>query len=184
MHLHNASESQKAKQVEELLNYVEEIARLNGEPYMSDFSHELRENETAFQIKQRNLEMKSWYTKQEMFLKMKDMERSFENQQLRQMMERVETQLKETKERLEQQLNQEQAVRLELEKRAMEAEKMSSDVVKKLDEEQAARLDMEKRANEVEKNSTGEMEKLREDLRRAQEMAKELNEKAKQCIIL
>ncbi|XP_010456824.1 PREDICTED: immune-associated nucleotide-binding protein 8-like [Camelina sativa] len=181
----NAPESQKAKQVEELLNYVEEIARLNGEPFMSDLSHQLRENETAFKIKQRKIsEMKGWYTKQEMFLKMKDMERSFKNEQLRQMMERVESQLRETTERLEQQLNQEQAARLELEKRAMEAEKMSSDVVKKLDEEKAARLDMEKRANEVEKNSTGVIEKLREDLRRAEEMAKELNEKAKQCIIL
>jgi len=34
--------SQKAKQVQELLNYVEEIARLNGKSYMADLSHEIR----------------------------------------------------------------------------------------------------------------------------------------------
>lgn len=38
----NAPESQKAKQVQELVNYVEEIARLNGKPYMSDLSQEIR----------------------------------------------------------------------------------------------------------------------------------------------
>lgn len=38
----NAPVSQKAKQVQELLNYVEEIARLNGKSYMADLSHEIR----------------------------------------------------------------------------------------------------------------------------------------------
>jgi len=49
-----------------------------------------QENETAFQIKQQEiLEMKGLYTRQEMLQMKKDMEKSFENQQLRQMMERV-----------------------------------------------------------------------------------------------
>ncbi|XP_010424477.1 PREDICTED: immune-associated nucleotide-binding protein 8-like [Camelina sativa] len=54
-----ASDIQRAKQVQELLNYVEEIARTNEKPYMDDLSHEIRENETVFQEKQRQiLEMK------------------------------------------------------------------------------------------------------------------------------
>ncbi|KAG7557260.1 AIG1-type guanine nucleotide-binding (G) domain, partial [Arabidopsis suecica] len=169
-------ESQKAKQVQELLNYVEEIARKNGKPFMDDLSHELRENETAFQIKQRDLEMKGWYTKQEMSQKIKDMERSFENQQLRQMMERVETQLRETKERLEQQLNQEQAARLEMEKRANEVEKQSSDVVKKLNEEQAARLELEKRAKEADTLSSDVVKKLNEEQAARLELEKRAKE--------
>lgn len=79
----------------------------------------------------------------------------------------METQLSETTERLEQKLNQEQATRLEVEKRAKETEKQSSDVVNKLNEEQAARLEMEKRAKVAEKHSTDEVKKLREDLARA-----------------
>ncbi|CAL9232235.1 unnamed protein product [Arabidopsis halleri] len=176
-----AHESQKAKQVQELLNYVEEIARKNGKPFMDDLSHELRENETAFQIKQRDiLEMKGWYTKQEMSQKLKDMERSFENQQLRQMMERVETQLRETKERLEQQLNQEQAARLEMEKRAKEVEKQSSDVVKKLNEEQTARLELEKRAKEADMQSSDVVKKLNEEQAARLELEKRANEVEKQ----
>ncbi|KAG7557259.1 AIG1-type guanine nucleotide-binding (G) domain [Arabidopsis suecica] len=178
-----AHESQKAKQVLELLNYVEEIVRLNGKPYMADLSHEISENETEFQINQREiLEMKGLYTKQEMFQMKKDMEKSFENQQLRQMKERVEIQLRETKDRLEQQMNQEQVARLEMEKRANEAEKQSSDVVKKLNKEQAAILEMQKSAKEAEKQSTDLVKKLMDDLKKDEKM---LHEKAKQhCIIL
>ncbi|EOA22490.1 hypothetical protein CARUB_v10003143mg [Capsella rubella] len=175
----NASESQKAKQVDELLNYVEEVARLNGKPYMSDLSHEIMENEAAFQIKQKKiLEMKGWYSKQEMLLMKKDMERSFENEQLRHMMERVETQLRETKESLEQKLNEEKAARRELEIRAKEAEEKSSDVVKKLNEEQAVRLQMERRAYEVEKLNHEQATRL-QMARSAYEVEKLNHEEAK-----
>ncbi|KAL1219919.1 Immune-associated nucleotide-binding protein 12 [Cardamine amara subsp. amara] len=206
-------ESQKAKQVQELLNYVEDIVGKNGKPYMDDLSRELRENETAFQISQMRIsEMKGRFTKQEISQMMKDMKESFENQQLRQMMEKVETQLRETKERLEQQLNQEQDARLVWEKRAMEMEKHTSDVIKNLNEEQAARLrleekakeleknasdvakqlseeqaariELEKKGNELEKNSSDLVKKLREDLKRAEKMTNELQKKAKNCIIL
>ncbi|EOA19754.1 hypothetical protein CARUB_v10003913mg [Capsella rubella] len=209
-----APESQKAKQVQELLNCVEEIARLNGKPYMSDLSLELRENEAAFKIKQKEVsEMKGWYSRLEVLLNKKDMERCFENEQLKHMMERVETQLRETKESLEQKLNAEQAARVELEKRAKESEKQasdvvkklndeqaarlelerrtkeaeeqSSDVVKKLNEEQAARVEMEKRATEVEKKSSGVVEKLKEELERANKLANDLQNSNKGwCIIL
>ncbi|XP_023636095.1 LOW QUALITY PROTEIN: immune-associated nucleotide-binding protein 12 [Capsella rubella] len=187
-----APESQKAKQVQELLNCVEEIARLNGKPYMSDLSLELRENEAAFKIKQKEVsEMKGWYSRLEVLLNKKDMERCFENEQLKHMMERVETQLRETKESLEQKLNAEQAARVELEKRAKESEKQASDVVKKLNDEQAARLELERRTKEAEeqssdvKKSSGVVEKLKEELERANKLANDLQNSNKGwCIIL
>ncbi|KAL9286246.1 Immune-associated nucleotide-binding protein 12 [Arabidopsis thaliana] len=181
----NAPVSQKAKQVQELLNYVEEIARLNGKSYMADLSHEIRENETAFQIKQQEiLEMKGLYTRQEMLQMKKDMEKSFENQQLRQMMERVETELRETKERLEQQLKEEKSARLELEKRAKEVEKQSSDVVKELNDEQAKRLESESRAKEAVKQSNGVVENLNKELARMKQMATDLQKSKQWCIIM
>ncbi|KAL9816888.1 putative AIG1-type guanine nucleotide-binding (G) domain-containing protein [Arabidopsis thaliana] len=175
----------KAKQVQELLNYVEEIARLNGKSYMADLSHEIRENETAFQIKQQEiLEMKGLYTRQEMIQMKKDMEKSFENQQLRQMMERVETELRETKERLEQQLKEEKSARLELEKRAKEVEKRSSEVVKELNDEQAKRLESESRAKEAVKQSNGVVENLNKELARIKQMATDLQKSKQWCIIM
>lgn len=68
----------------------------------------------------------------------------------------METKLRETQDRLEQQLNEERAARLELEEKANKVEKHSSDVVKK----------------------------LREDLDRAEKMTKQLQENSKRCIIL
>ncbi|CAH8272773.1 unnamed protein product [Arabidopsis lyrata] len=150
-----APEIQKAQQVQEVLNYVEEIARTNEKPYMDDLSHEIRENETAFQEKQRQiLEMK--VNQQEMSHMIKDMVESHENQQLSHMMERVETKLKDTQTRLEQQLK----------------------------EEQAARLEMEKRANRVEKHSSDVVNRLRRDLERADRMIMQVKTKSNKCIIL
>ncbi|CAA7033286.1 unnamed protein product [Microthlaspi erraticum] len=182
----NAPESQKAKQVQDLLNYVEEIASKNGKPYMNDLSHEIQENEISFQEKQRKiLEMKKGsFTEQDMSQMMENMKKSCESQLLNEMVERVESKLKETIKNLEQQLNEERAARLELEKKANQVEKHSSDVARKLNEEQAARLEFEKEANEGKKHSSDEAKKLREDLKRAENMARELQEKAKQCIIL
>ncbi|CAL9232240.1 unnamed protein product [Arabidopsis halleri] len=151
----NAPEIQKAKQVQKLLNYVEEIARTNEKPYMDDLSHEIRENETAFQEKQRQiLEMN--VNQKEMSHMIEDMVESNENQQLSHMMERVETKLKETQTRLEKQPK----------------------------EEKSARLEMEKRANRVEKQSSGVVNRLRRDLERADRMIMQVKTKSKKCIIL
>lgn len=68
----------------------------------------------------------------------------------------VETKLRETANRLEQQLG----------------------------EEQAARLEAEKRANEVQKRSSDEIKKLRENLERAEKETKELQKKLGKCINL
>ncbi|CAH2070617.1 unnamed protein product [Thlaspi arvense] len=145
----NAHESQKAKQVQDLLNYVDEIAMKNGKPYMDDLSHEFRESETD------NVGKKSWFKHE--IVQMMTREKSVEQQQLRQMMERVETNMKETLNRLEKQLN----------------------------EEQAARLELEKIANEVQERSSDEIKKLREDLDRAKKISKDLEEKkAGTCVIL
>ncbi|XP_010470370.1 PREDICTED: immune-associated nucleotide-binding protein 8-like [Camelina sativa] len=136
-----ASDIQRAKQVQELLNYVEEIARTNEKPYMDDLSHEIRENETAFQEKQRQiLEMKM--NQQDMSQMMKDTLKSHEDQQISHMMERLETKLRETKLRLELQLKREQAARLEMEKN-------SSNAVDKLrtDLERAEKMTMQLKRN-------------------------------------
>ena len=68
----------------------------------------------------------------------------------------VETKLKETAKRLEKQLG----------------------------EEQAARLEAEERANEVQKRSSDEIKKLRENLERAERETKELQRKLGKCINL
>ncbi|KAH0926534.1 hypothetical protein HID58_018790 [Brassica napus] len=68
----------------------------------------------------------------------------------------VETKLKETAKRLEKQLG----------------------------EEQAARLEAEERANEVQKRSSDEIKKLRENLERAEKETKELQKKLGKCINL
>lgn len=110
----NAPESQKAKQVQELLNYVEEIARKKGKPYMNDLAHEIlqvrkktrnenflivfwllsiasQENEISFQEKQKEiLELKTGgFTERDMSQMMEDMKKSRENQLLNEMVERV-----------------------------------------------------------------------------------------------
>ncbi|CAA7033284.1 unnamed protein product [Microthlaspi erraticum] len=156
----NAPESQKAKQVQELLNYVEEIAKKNGTPYMNDLFHEIQENEITFQEKQREiLEMKKGsFTEQDMSQMMENMKKSCENQLLNEMVERVESKLKETIKNLE----------------------------KKLNEERAARLEFEKGAKYVKIHSSDAVQKLKVDLKRAETMPRELQAKAKQkqCIIL
>lgn len=53
-----------------------------------------------------------------------------------------------------------------------------------LGEEQAARLEAEKRANEVQKRSSDEIKKLRENLERAEKETKELQKKLGKCINL
>ncbi|CAA7033281.1 unnamed protein product [Microthlaspi erraticum] len=181
-----APESQKAKQVQEILNYVEEVSRKNGKPYMNDLSHEIQEHETAFQEKQREvLEMKKGgFTEQDMSRMIENMNNSRDAQLLNEMVERVERKLKETVEKLEQQLNEERAARLELEKKAIQVEKRSSDVAKKLNKEQAARLESEKKANEVKKHTNDVINKLKKDLSRAENMTRALQGKAKQCIIM
>ena len=68
----------------------------------------------------------------------------------------VETKLKETAKRLEKQLG----------------------------EEQAARLEAEERANEVQKRSSDEIKKLRENLEKAEKETKELQKKLGKCINL
>ena len=55
---------------------------------------------------------------------------------------------------------------------------------KQLGEEQAARLEAEKRANEAQKRSSDEIKKLRENLEKAEKETKELQKKLGKCINL
>lgn len=96
----------------------------------------------------------------------------------------METELRETKERLEQQLKEEKSARLELEKRAKEVEKRSSDVVKELNDEQAKRLESESRAKEAVKQSNGVVENLNKELARIKQMATDLQKSKQWCIIM
>ncbi|XP_023636093.1 immune-associated nucleotide-binding protein 11 [Capsella rubella] len=109
----------KAKQVQELLQLVEEVVRKNNKkPFLLDLSHKPMENEAVVEEKKKKIiEMKGHYTKQE-------------NSPHHEFSRRVEK-VEETTSWLEKKLNEEQTARLEAEEKA---KKQISKLKKKLAE--------------------------------------------------
>ncbi|CAL9232239.1 unnamed protein product [Arabidopsis halleri] len=105
-----ASESKKAKQVQEFLHLVEEVVRKNNnKPFTFGLQHETMGNEAVFKEKQKKIRaMKGSYTKQEM----SDL-KEVENSDQHQLSKMVETRLMETATMLEQKLTEEKIARLE-----------------------------------------------------------------------
>ncbi|KAL1219699.1 Immune-associated nucleotide-binding protein 9 [Cardamine amara subsp. amara] len=146
----------KAEQVQKLLSLVDSVVtRNNGKPFTDELFHELQEEAIKLRDQRKEVESLKGYSQNEISLFKKQIDMSYD-QQLSRITEMVETKLRETARRLEQQLG----------------------------EEQAARLEAEKRASEVQKRSSDEIKKLRENLERAEKETKELQKKLGKCINL
>ncbi|EFH70056.1 hypothetical protein ARALYDRAFT_473550 [Arabidopsis lyrata subsp. lyrata] len=146
----------KAEQVQKLLSLVESIVkRNNGKPYTDELFHELQEEAIKLRGQKKEVEALKGYSNNEISEFKKQIDMSYDRQ-LSRITEMVETKLRETAKRLEQQLG----------------------------EEQAARIEAEKKVNEVQKRSSDEIKKLRENLERAEKETKELQKKLGKCINL
>uniref|UniRef100_A0A1J3HU06 Protein AIG1 n=1 Tax=Noccaea caerulescens TaxID=107243 RepID=A0A1J3HU06_NOCCA len=146
----------KAEQVQKLLSLVDSIARKNdGKPFTDELFQELQDEAVKLRDQKKEVESLKGYSKNEISELKKQIDVSYDRQ-LNRITEMVETKLRETAKRLEHQLG----------------------------EEQAARLEAEKRANEVQKRSSDEIKKLRENLERAEKETKELQKKVGKCINL
>uniref|UniRef100_A0A1J3K9Z2 Protein AIG1 n=1 Tax=Noccaea caerulescens TaxID=107243 RepID=A0A1J3K9Z2_NOCCA len=146
----------KAEQVQKLLSLVDSIARKNdGKPFTDELFQELQDEAVKLRDQKKEVESLKGYSKNEISELKKQIDISYDRQ-LNRITEMVETKLRETATRLEHQLG----------------------------EEQAARLEAEKRANEVQKRSSDEIKKLRENLERAEKETKELQKKLGKCINL
>ncbi|CAL9232230.1 unnamed protein product [Arabidopsis halleri] len=137
------SKRKKAKQVQRLLDLVEEVVRKNNKkPFLFDLSHETMESEAVVDEKAKKIRaMKGNYTEQGMS-NWKEEEVNSPHHQLSQKVEKVI----ETTNLLEQKLNQEQNARLEAEKRAKKLHEESLEEIKNLKEKlERAEKELEKR---------------------------------------
>ncbi|XP_023636094.1 immune-associated nucleotide-binding protein 13 [Capsella rubella] len=127
-------ERKKDKQLQDLLNLVEQISKKNnGKSYMADLSLELRENEATFQQKQKDIEAMKVSSKKESSL-VKELKNSYK-QMLKETEEKVSNQLKEALREVKEQLSKAEARREEAEKKMNESQKLSADEIKQLRED-------------------------------------------------
>ncbi|OVA16331.1 AIG1 [Macleaya cordata] len=151
-------ESKRVQQVQQLLTLVNMVMVDNGgQPYSDEFFVELKEGAVKLHDQKEQVESLKGYPEQEITELKKQMYRSYD-EQLKRITEMVEMKLKETTQRLEHQLAEEQAARLRAEQFAQVAQMQSND----------------------------EIRKLRESLERAQRETEELRELARsgRCAIL
>ncbi|KAL7118285.1 hypothetical protein ACP275_03G126500 [Erythranthe tilingii] len=142
-------ETKKYEQLNELLSVVNDVVDSNdGKPYSDELFVELKKDSKQ----------------KESLLKEEQLQKSFD-EKLQRITAMVESKLKETTNRLEQQLAEEQKARVE---------------------EQKARLKAEESAKDAHKKSSDEMRQLRENLERANRRAEELRKQAEngKCAIL
>lgn len=124
----------KADQLKQLLSLVNVVVENNGgKPYTDDLFKELKKG--AIKLRNQATEVNNLvgYSKQEILELKEQMQKSYE-EQLRRITEVVESKLKDTTHRLEEQLAKEQAARLEAELSAKEAQKKSDNEIRKLRE--------------------------------------------------
>ncbi|KAA3487057.1 protein AIG1-like [Gossypium australe] len=149
-------ETKRVKQVQDLLTLVNLVIEQNGgQPYTDELFAELKKGATKLRDQQEVVAALKGYSKREISEFKEQIERSYEEQLMR-ITEMVESKLKETTVRLEQQLAEEQAARLKAEELAQLAQMKSND----------------------------EIRKLRENLERAQKETEELRKQAARCAIL
>ncbi|CAF1747003.1 hypothetical protein Bca4012_043945 [Brassica carinata] len=128
----NIPKSKKDKQVQDLLNFVEQISKKNnGKPFMADLSLELRENEATLEEKQKQIQAMKGQSKQEIAQVKKEMEKTY-NEMLEGIKEKIANQLKESLNDVKEQLAKAQVAREEAEKKMSEMHKLSSDEIKRL----------------------------------------------------
>uniref|UniRef100_A0A5B7C3N3 AIG1-type G domain-containing protein n=1 Tax=Davidia involucrata TaxID=16924 RepID=A0A5B7C3N3_DAVIN len=127
-------ENKRAEQFQQLLSLVNMvIAQNGGQPYTDELFVELKKG--AKKLRDQTEEVKSLegYSKWEISELKEQMHKSYE-EQLKRITEMVESKLKETTFRLEQQLAEEQAARLKAEEIAQVAQMKSNDEIRKLRE--------------------------------------------------
>ncbi|KAF2572207.1 hypothetical protein F2Q70_00003278, partial [Brassica cretica] len=113
----NIPKSKKDKQVQDLLNFVEQISKKNnGKPFMADLSLELRENEATLEEKQKQIQAMKGQSKQEIAQVKKEMEKTY-NEMLEGIKEKISKQLKESLNDVKEQLAKAQVAREEAEKK-------------------------------------------------------------------
>ncbi|ESQ38581.1 hypothetical protein EUTSA_v10028785mg [Eutrema salsugineum] len=130
------SKSKNDKQVQDLLNLVEQVSKKNnGKSFMADILLELKENEETFEEKQKQIEeMKGRSSKHEISQVKKEVEKSY-NEMLEGIKEKISNQLKESMKDVKEQLAKAQVAREETEKKMSEIQKLSSDEIRRLREQ-------------------------------------------------
>ncbi|XP_047324564.1 immune-associated nucleotide-binding protein 9-like isoform X2 [Impatiens glandulifera] len=124
----------KSEQLEQLLSLVNKVMVLNGgQPYTDDIFVELQKGASKLRDQTKEVNSLEGYSKSEISNLREDMQKSYE-EQLKRITEMVESKLRETTRRLEEQLAVEHDARLKAEKAALEARKISDDEIRKLRE--------------------------------------------------
>lgn len=122
-------EKKKYEQVQQLLSLVNMVISQNGgQPYTNELFQELKKE--AIQKQQREAELKG--RSEEEILEMKMQMQQAHEEQLKQIVDKVETKLNEATKQLEKRLAEEQAARLKAEEKAETAKKISDDENRKL----------------------------------------------------
>ncbi|XP_004150153.1 immune-associated nucleotide-binding protein 9 [Cucumis sativus] len=139
-------EGRKVGQVQQLLSLVNGIVMQNGgQPYSDELFSELKAGAMKLRDQQKEVDSLEGYTRQELKELKEQMHRSYD-EQLKRITEMVESKLRETTMRLEQQLAEEQAARLKAEENAQHAQRKSNDEIRQLREHlQRAQEELRKR---------------------------------------
>uniref|UniRef100_A0A9I9CKX8 AIG1-type G domain-containing protein n=1 Tax=Cucumis melo TaxID=3656 RepID=A0A9I9CKX8_CUCME len=139
-------ERRKVGQVQQLLSLVNGIVIQNGGlPYSDELFSELKAGAIKLRDQQKEVDSLEGYTRQELMELKEQMHRSYD-EQLKRITEMVESKLRETTMRLEQQLAEEQAARLKAEENAQHAQRKSNDEIRQLREHlQKAEEELRKR---------------------------------------
>ncbi|KAA0067606.1 hypothetical protein IC582_021840 [Cucumis melo] len=139
-------ERRKVGQVQQLLSLVNGIVIQNGGlPYSDELFSELKAGAIKLRDQQKEVDSLEGYTRQELMELKEQMHRSYD-EQLKRITEMVESKLRETTMRLEQQLAEEQAARLKAEENAQHAQRKSNDEIRQLREHlQKAQEELRKR---------------------------------------
>ncbi|KAE9454950.1 hypothetical protein C3L33_13170, partial [Rhododendron williamsianum] len=149
-------EAKREEQLQQLLFFVNMVIEKNcGQPYTDELFVELKKGAMELHNQTEKVKSLEGYSKDEIYELKEQMHRSYD-EQLKKITEMVESKLKETTNRLEQQLAEEQAARLKAEEIAQASQMRSND----------------------------EIRKLREHLERAQKETEELRKQAARCAIL
>lgn len=124
----------KAQQLHQLLSLVNMVlTKNNGKPYTDEIFSELKRGTQKLHEQTEEVQSLQGYSKLEISELTEQMHKSYE-EQLKRITEMVESRLKETTFRLEQQLAEEQVARLKAEELAFAAQMKSNDEIRKLRE--------------------------------------------------
>ncbi|URE30480.1 AIG1 family [Musa troglodytarum] len=138
------NETKRAEQVRQLLSLVDSVIASNGgKPFSDKLFDELKEGALKLHRKETVVESLEGYSEQQISALKEEIYKSYDDQ-LARITEMVENKLKQTVEKLEKQLAEEQAARLEAEKISQEARMKWDEEISKLRESlENARRDAE-----------------------------------------